>query len=294
MMIYFYLIADIFLVSILFYCGNNYLFFQLFFNIKIQRFIHYELLFLLGVILALKNLPLTLMEYFQLNPHSIMDIILGFFVVLFVWLGLTAKEIISFNVSRYTPGPHADNKNLFYSLIFFTLLYSFVINVKAGFLASLILASFYLYTTPPLQLKRIIIFSKLLLAINAIALSMLGYLIIFQYQFGFPKILFLLYFIGYTLAANLIDLSDKDAYIETTLYKIIGMKYTKILIGVMMWLLYVGFYFIIKNTYIGLALIFVGGIQFLLINKKNYQESTVLGFSNLVLTNFLISLIALA
>ncbi len=199
LMIHFYLILIFILGCKLFYWGNKDFFISFFTRLNLQRVIHYELLFLLGVAIGFNNNTFSLSDYIHIYQDSIINIVLCLLSILFLFIALTANKVIATNKNT----AHA----IRYFFLFLALFYACIAEVKAAFIISLMMASLYLYAMPPLQLKRIIIFSKLLLGLNVLALVLLGYLLIHHDLYGFPNSLFFICLVAYSLAACLIDLS---------------------------------------------------------------------------------------
>jgi len=162
--------------------------------------------------------------------------------------------------------------------LFLSIVLAFFVNYQAGITIILFISIYYLYSMPPVRFKRIPIFSKLAISINSLLFIFLGYLLVAGSTDGFPLLLLLLFLIGFTFAANFIDIKDyKGDAIEgiKTLPVLLGPKKSALLISIFVFATYLSFYFFIKNIYFLLMLIIGGCLQLYFINKKNYDERPI-------------------
>ena len=117
-------------------------------------------------------------------------------------------------------------------------------------------------------------------------MALLGYFLIKGTLQNFPAILYPLFLVGITATANFIDLKDyegdKHANIKT-LPVLLGQKVAKIAIGTSFLIAYPMFYiFFISYDYRTPWLwtfLLLGAIQYYLINRKQYQDLTVMSFN---------------
>ncbi len=163
------------------------------------------------------------------------------------------------------------------------MLLAAAVNVTTLFLVLLFIGNYYIYSMPPLRLKRVPILSKAFIALNSVIFVMLGYYFITGDVTGFPKSFLLHFIVMFTLGANFIDLKDYDgdkAAGIPTLPVLLGLPLAKIIIGATIALAYGYAYWLIQRKWqidpwllwptIALAI-----AQFLVIIRKNYQEKWV-------------------
>jgi 4-hydroxybenzoate polyprenyltransferase len=162
-------------------------------------------------------------------------------------------------------------------IVFLLLAISFAIT--SGFVAligvGVLLLCYYFYSTPPFRLKRVTLFSKLLISISSLGLVLTGFVLANGSLLSFPLEVLILFLVGFSFAINFIDikdyLGDKKEKIKT-LPVLLGLKKSKLLIGFFFILAYGLSFFVIKNPLSIFPIIIFALIQFILINKKNYNE----------------------
>jgi|TARA_Y100000310_G_scaffold318132_1_gene371830 4-hydroxybenzoate polyprenyltransferase len=252
-------------------------------DIRPLRLTHFILMFILGIILGLNNSSFILNEinifYFLFIPVSI--IFAGIYSI--ITNNITDYEIDKIsNKNRPLINSKINIKeyeNLSWFFLFIALFYSAMVNFLTFFMILLCIGNYFLYSMFPLRLKRIPFFSKLIISLNSLILTMLGFVIITGSINEFPKTIIVFFLLGFTAVINFIDIKDykgdKKAGIKT-LPVILGLKKAKLIIGLFFVLTYLSVYFIVKELYI-IPLLFVFGItQFYLINKKDYNGKYVL------------------
>jgi 4-hydroxybenzoate polyprenyltransferase len=134
---------------------------------------------------------------------------------------------------------------MYSSLLTFTFILIFMMN-------------YFVYSAPPLRLKRVTILSKFPIAVNSLLLLLLG---------------------AGTVILNIIDLKDyegdKSAGIKT-LPVVIGLKPAKFWLAVLVLSAYLLSFIFMKNNAAYFILIGVGILQFMAINRKNYNDSLII------------------
>lgn len=293
MMIHLYLVSNLFLGILLVYLANPQLIRIIVKDMSVLRILHYELMLLFGVSLAFANSSYTIWQQLYFSNEIIINIFLSMVSLLFACLYIIVINNISdieidkiSNQNRPLVKNEIDIKTynqLGYCFLIISLFYAAMINGKAFLINAVFIGAYYLYSTLPLRLKRVTLFSKLVISFNSIALILLGYILVTQAVYDFPEVLFYIYFLGVTVSANFIDLKDVKgdrAAGIITLPVLLGEKTAKIIIGIGFWVTYISFFYLIKNEYFLILLIAGGGIQFYLINKMPYREFPVLAFYN--------------
>jgi len=177
-----------------------------------------------------------------------------------------------------------------------SLFYALIVNFQAFFIILVFVGNYFLYSMPPLRLKRIPVLSKALISLNSLALAMLGFLLVRGSLLDFPAELFPIFLIGFTLALNFIDLkdfaSDKRAGIRT-LPVLLGLKKAKTVVGLFFIVAYVSFTSIIAEFWAFPLLLLLGLAQFALIKRKNYRERPVLALYLLSMASLTLYLLAM-
>lgn len=281
---YFFLTLILIFGLILAYLGNK-RYFKIFINdirMMIMRILSLVLLFFFGVILGLSKSSFTLgntnIFSFLFIPLSIVFAVM-FLIVINNLADYDIDKISNKNrplvKSKINPEAY---KKFAWPFLFLSLAFALIINFKVFYLVLLFIGGFFLYSAPPLRLKRVPILAKLIIAASSLLLVLSGYVLITGAVSGFPGIIVAIFLIGAALVANLIDIKDyegdKQAGIKT-LPVLLGLKKSKILIGVFMLLTYVSICFLSENLFVQILFILLGILQYYLINKKTYNEKLI-------------------
>lgn len=269
------------------YVGDKQHFIRVVKDIRLLRVVYYLSMFVLGVTIGTSNasfeLSATNIFHFLFIPISII------FACLFsiVTNNIADSEIdkisnpdrplvnASFSFDTY--------RKLAWSFLCLAMLYAALANFATLFFIVLFIGNYFLYSMPPLRLKSIPFFSKLAISLNSLALVMLGFLTITHSLLNFPGITFAIFLVGVTAAANMIDIKDYDGDKQAginTLPVVLGPARAKRVIGTFFLFTFGALCFVVTFLNAPLYWLFVfpflGIIQFLLINRKNYDERPVL------------------
>jgi len=282
----FYIFLIFFLLIWIFFLYKKEYLIEIIKDIRPFRLLHFELMFFLGTIWALlSDTGVGLLNrdiFYYFNRVFVM------ISVLFAWLfSVITNNLTDFEIDKVVSSkrPLVSKKILKrdYRLIagiFFilSLIYSVIVSFEALFLITLFIGNYFLYSMPPLRLKRIPFFSKLFISLNSLILFMLGYFFVVK-NIEIPTNIIFLFLIFFTAAFNFIDIKDykgdKKVGIKT-LPVIFGLRKSKIIIGLFFLIAYFAVWFIIIKDIFFLPFLFlIGLIQFFLINKKNYKESSI-------------------
>lgn len=173
-------------------------------------------------------------------------------------------------------------------LLAVALLCAFAVSAIAGFLVALFIGNYFIYSMPPLRLKRVPLFSKLVILINSAGLAMAGFSAftvldaagVARFAASLPALPFStasMLFFALLLAANFIDIKDYEGDKQegiNTLPVLLGLPLSKALIGGAFFFLYSA-----VGLYIGGALAYVavaaGALQCYVINRRRYEEAYV-------------------
>ncbi|MBU1205248.1 MAG: UbiA family prenyltransferase [Nanoarchaeota archaeon] len=299
------LMTSFFLLVILFagifiaYISNKKYFRLIIKDIRPFRLLHFELMFFIGFIIGFNKFGTFVLD--STNIFSFIFIPAG---IAFAWLySVITNNIVDYDIDKISNNnrPLIESKidkgiycRLSWIILFIALFYPLMVSFKVFFMILLFIGNYFLYSMPPLRLKRIPLFSKMIIAFNSLILVMLGFIISTGKLEGFPVILIAFFLIGFTLVINFIDIKDyegdKKAGIKT-LPVILGLKKSKFIIGLFFLLTYLGSYLLIKNLYLIPVLFTFGITEFLLINRKNYNEKPVFFVYLLSLALFIMYLI---
>ncbi len=299
------LMTNFFLLVILFagifiaYISNKRYFRLIIKDIRPFRLLHFELMFLIGFIIGFNKFGTFVLD--SANIFSFIFIPAG---IAFAWIySVITNNIVDYDIDKISNNnrPLIESKinngiycRLSWIILFIALFYPLMVSFKAFFMILLFIGNYFLYSMPPLRLKRIPLFSKMIIAFNSLILVMLGFIISTGKLEGFPVILIAFFLIGFTLVINFIDIKDYEGDKKEgikTLPVILGLKKSKFIIGLFFLLAYLAVYFLINNLYLIPVLLIFGIIGFLLINRKNYNEKPLFLVYLLSLVLFIIYLI---
>lgn len=294
MMIHFYLIADCILLFLVGYFADKQTALILLKDIRPLRIIFYELMLCLGMAIALRNGVARFTTQLHFYNDSIINLILAMISIFFAcFFSIVCNNVADVEIDKIAnpnrPLQQANIDRKIYELLGFialalALFYALMISLRALLLISVPIASYYIYSMPPLRIKRIILISKLAISLSALALIILGYTLIADNVIGFPDGLYLIFLILLTFSANFIDLKDisgdRAANIMTLPVRF-GEQKAKRVIGLSFLLTTLSFYYLLGNVYWLIGLFALGILQYALINRKNYHENSVLVVTNL-------------
>lgn len=278
----FYLFIIFFSTIRLFYLYDRKVFITIIRDIRPFRLIHFLLMFVAGLVLGSFYFHVTIRSE---DPFSLFFTGVG---ITLAWMfSVMTNNIADLNIDKISnhSRPLITGsislklyKRLSYSILVVCLLYSWIVHFRVFFFISLFIGNYFLYSMPPFRLKRILIFSKLIISLNSLILMMLGFISITGTLEYFPDTMILYLLIPFTLAINFIDIKDyagdKKEGIKT-LPVLLGIKKAKLLIGFFFVLSYFSVYFIIPSTILLALLVVFSIIQFYLINKKKYNEKWI-------------------
>jgi len=270
----------------LFYLYNKRYFIEILKDIRPFRVLYLLLMFVLGVVLARVILPTTL----QLTEATLFHYPFIVIAILFACLfSITTNNIADYDTDKVSnkerplvSGTIPLNHYKSISWIFFLLaiVYSLAVDFRTLFLILIFIANFFLYSMPPLRLKRIPFFSKLFISLNFFVLLFLGYSFVSGTQ-KIPVAIILFFLVAFTAVINFIDIKDyegdKQAGIKT-LPTMLGLKKSKLIIGLFFLVAYIIpplLFDILKNISVLVSFIIFGLAEFFLINRKDYNERPV-------------------
>lgn len=174
--------------------------------------------------------------------------------------------------------PRDDYRKLAWAVGLLALIYALPVSYYTFFTILLAMGLYSIYSMPPLKLKRVPFFSKIIIAINSLAYAIMGYVFVGGEVFEFPPLVILWFLLFLTAAMNFIDIKDyegdKKAGIRT-LPVLLGLKNSQRLIGLFFLLAYVAAPFAVGQMILLIPAIAGGAIQYWLVNKNRYEEKWV-------------------
>jgi len=166
-------------------------------------------------------------------------------------------------------------------LVFFVLavMFSLMVSFESFVFVLLFNGVYYLYSSPPFRLKRIPVFSKLLIGLNTWILVLSGWVFAGADIHKFPFRYTVLFVFVYGLAVNFIDIKDYEgdkAVGIATLPVILGLEKSKFVIAILLFLAFAGAPFLLGYWH-GIILTGPAGIlAFILTFRKNYRDRTIM------------------
>lgn len=287
--------------ALMLFLYNKKYFLRIFKDLRFLRIGFFQLMFILG-----RFYPNRFDEFFRLNLNeksvfeSLILMMAIFFACLFSLITNNLADVkidVIANPNRPTIKeklPNSYYKNLAVFSFVFALIFSISINFKTFAFILIFIGNYFIYSLPPLRLKRVPLFSKLLISTNAMIIFILGLYTVTNRIF-IPENLGIFFLIPLTFCLNFIDIKDYKGDKENgiqTLPVIFGPKKSKLLIGFFFVISYISAYFLIDirpfdNFWTVYLLFFISLCQFYFINKKKYDERPIFGLFFLTILLFL-------
>lgn len=259
-------------------------------DIRPFRLAHYQMMFMIGLFFGHR------MNALELTGNTLFSIILTTMAITFAWLfSVFTNNIEDVGIDRVSnierplvSGAFSLDtyKRISLVLLMLVLACSLVAGYVSLFFVALFTGNYFLYSMPPFRLKRIPVFSKMIIGLNSLLLFVLGH----SYTgalFDIPLMVPVFFLTIYSLAINIIDIKDHEGDLEEgikTLPVLLGLKRAKVLIGAFFGVAVFSSYILVReifslNPYLSmitmLALGGVGALEFYLITREDYKESTV-------------------
>jgi 4-hydroxybenzoate polyprenyltransferase len=153
-------------------------------------------------------------------------------------------------------------------------------STSAVLLTAVFIAVYFVYSCPPLRLKRVPVLSKLAVSANSLVAIILGFVTGGGDLYHFPSHIVFFFLVPVTLAANLIDLKDADGDRRagiSTLPVLIGDTAARRLVAFFLLAAYGCLCFVFRTRIPLMGLLLAAGLlQALLIARHNYKEAPVL------------------
>ncbi len=283
MFIRFFLIISAIVTASIAYLENKRLFHVLVKDLRLLRIAHYVLMILFGVILGMQRAS----HIFGIDQLFAM-VLIPLALVSAVIFSIVMNNTADIEIDRITNSDRPLVQNevtlhtyhvIGWTFFVLSLIFAAAVSMYAFFFIALFILVYFLYSMPPLRLKRVPFFSKVLIALNTLFMTMLGFLstsrlTILDFPFGLGCGMVIMY----TFAAQLIDLKDyegdKRAGIQT-LPVLLGLSTARLVIGSILVLAYMSVYLLLPDTLLILPLVVFGCLQFHFVMKVPYHEKPI-------------------
>lgn len=280
----FFLLIIFILGTWAFYLYSRRYFWAIVKDIRLTRLIHFELMFIVGILFSIIYFPDQRSAFGQ-------DYLLYFLLLLMAIACAWLFSVITNNIADYKLDQiNSANRPLVSGLIeldryrlmaavFFIVActYAWSVHFVAFLIIFAFMGGYFLYSMPPFRLKTIPILSKFIIAVNSLLLMMMGFI----YNSGnifIPKSIAIFVLLGFTAAINFIDIKDYEGdklQGIKTLPTILGLRKSQLVIAALTLVTYLASYFVLKSVYIFIIFTLAGLAQFYFISRRDYKEGPV-------------------
>jgi 4-hydroxybenzoate polyprenyltransferase len=298
---YYYLLFIPFLLSIIMFLSSKRYFSAFVKDLRFLRLAYYLLMLAIGLAFGLKNNAtiVTIITVFEFLMVPIALVLAAVFAI--VTNNIEDKKIDSISNPERPLFSSGIDEALYAKVGWWclagALFYAAMSGFRSFFTILFISATYYLYSAPPIRLKRVFFLSKLVISVNSLALMMLGFVLTGHFLSEFPRPLIAFVLVGFTLAINFIDLKDyngdKHVGIQTVPVRL-GLGVSKKLIATSFFMVYLGAFFVFSSAYWLIPLVLAATVQAVLINRKQYSEVPVFAVLLVSLVVLLVHLVYFA
>lgn len=182
----------------------------------------------------------------------------------------------------------------------FCLLYSFLLASVAGLPDLLAIGGisliYFLYSVPPMKLKRFVLFAKFLIGLNSLIAVLYGYVISGGTLLEFPLSWAFFILVPISLSANFVDLKDTEgdriAGVKT-LPVLLGERKAKRLIAGFTLLTYLYAAFLLNSLLISCLILLVCGFHIALLFRTPYSEKPLFLLHNSLFLGLIVLILIL-
>lgn len=255
-------------------------------NIRFNRILHYWLMFFVGTGIAF----IVFVPNLSLVSWNILALLLMLISIACSWMKAVGEnDIVDEGIDRISNPTRPLIKseitvkeiiNLNLILFILAIISSLIVSYHAFIFILLFQIIYFLYSCPPLKLKRVIILNSFLIAFASLTIMMAGFFTIIPTAqlTQFPNKIIILTLISFALGANFKDIKDVEGdkkFNIKTIPVVFGEQWGKFIIGSLFFIAFILAPIILKELILLLPATFFGGLGFLFINKKRYQEKLV-------------------
>lgn len=253
-------------------------------NLRWERIVYYISIGTTGLFFALKSNQ-------EIHATNIVNIIFIFIFILLIalsfWLAVAINDIEDTTIDTISNTERPlirktlsinDMQIISIALAILIIFGAALLNYQVLILFILFQGTYYIYSCPPLRLKRHFLMSSPLIALNALFIMMSGFFLLSpdQYFLTFPQKTTLLIILFFSLIANVKDIKDFAG--DTignikTIPVVFGLKNGKIIIGLLLIIACIIVPIAKRNISLLHISILFGIFSYYLINRKNYKES---------------------
>ncbi len=273
-------------------------------DIRYSRLVYYILMLGFGIALGVRHLKFGDLSSFLSLEISLLVISM---VCAFVFSIITNNfadceidEVCNRDRPLFRKGFSRENYKALAVICFcISLASALLVSFVAFLLVSLGIGLYFIYSMPPIRLKRIPVLSKLVLSINSLLYVFLGFSLFFTNDFEptfaiFPREVIIFFLGPVTLAANFIDIKDYEGDLRAnikTLPVLLGLERAKVVIAIFfatpfLYLSYIFPHFLIPS-------IFCICVTTILITRKKYKEKDLFAFFLILFLVFIFYLLLL-
>ncbi|MBU2037453.1 UbiA family prenyltransferase [Patescibacteria group bacterium] len=270
----------------LFYLGAPKVFKAWLKNLRWERVFYYWAISILGLFISFQWMSID----YSFNPVDILGLIVFFILVaLSFWLAVGINDLYDIEtdsisspnrplaIGTITVGQQ-NLINLFLGL--FILMGLATINYAVLVLLLVFQAVYFIYSVPPLRLKRIFGLSSLLVGFNALLVMMAGFYFIAPIQkiSFFPKHVLAMALFSFTLVAGIKDIKDYEGDKTNeimTIPVVFGLKWGKRILGALAVLALLAVAWLTSLKSIAITSLIFSPILFVLINREDYEERPI-------------------
>ncbi len=156
---------------------------------------------------------------------------------------------------------------------------SSVANLRAAMLLMTVISLYYMYSAPPVRLKRIPIAGKLVIPVNVLLIMMMGFAYLGMPIRNFPREAIGLVLVGLALVIAVVDVKDYEgdkAASVRTLPVVLGLRRAKRVLGVAIIAVHASLLIVLGTQPFVWMLAASGVVQALLVNREDFNERPIL------------------
>lgn len=293
----FFMLLGIPLLNIVLYLANKKNYKTIIHDARAARMLHFVAMFFLGFLVTDREFQVLKI------PDAIFYLCFTVYSIILAWIfSIITNNITDLPIDKISNADRPLSANTiplkeykFIAWLSFVLMfvYASVVGFKFLFLLLCFIAGYWLYSMPPLQLKRVTLLSKCVIGFNSLILIMLGYCFSGAPIQQFPSILIFFMLALFPLGVQFIDLKDYEGDKQCgikTLPVLLGFRTSQWVIGCMMFLGYVLFPLFINQSRLLPGSAALGAWTLYAVTRKNYSEKRV--FYPYLLTLLAIFLVA--
>lgn len=273
-------------IAVIFFISNKNTWTALKKDLRISRIFYWFIIASIGIILNQKLFGDINLQN-PINSISILTFLL--LIVLNIWLAVFINDSEDVEIDKIsnqnrpliakTISNH--DWNLIQIVIFILIgLGTITMNKSSAALLIMAQASYYIYSSQPLRLKKHFVFSSILTGIAAVFISMAGFFLVSpdQHIFAFPVKAMLIIGVFYALLSNIKDIKDfngdkKEGIL--TIPVVFDLKASKYIIATLYSIVIISLPFILKKTVMIFPSFCISIFLFYLFTKKEYQEKYI-------------------